>query len=1740
MIQPVFAKRYQLGQIIRSDRLTVLRQATDTKTEMPVALAIYPDMNQAALERQLQFQRKIELASRVSHPNLLDILSHDEFNGTPYVVYEAIENETLASRIPKIQNIDTSIEMMHQMTSAIEAMHQNSILHGHIRPGHIYFNNADILKIGGLGNNLLIDLTSVTRPEDVVSVFGYLSPEQSGILRSPVDHRSDIYSLGILFYELLTGRLPYDADEMTTLIHQHIARRPAPPATINNNIPAVIEEMVLRLIEKEPQSRYQTLSALCDDLQEYQHRQAKGEKAISFQIARRDRLKTLSYHTRLIGRDEEINHLKHLVDECTRSRGTLCLVYGEAGMGKSRLIDEIRGYVHARGDLFLAGKYSPYESKTPYRVFSIAITAYVEKVKRMSPEKQTAIKAKMNHTIGKLGGEIVKIAPAVVDLLGEPPELITLEPEKEKTRFLVTLTNFILALGSPESPAVIFLDDMQWCDKESIELLKIISENIVDQAVLIIASFRDEEVDDDHPLAHAIQQLQAKTAPLVKIPLNRFDIQETAQVTAQILMENTEAVLPLAEELTQRSRGNPFFLIEILHSLVDAGIIYLKDHHYQYDIDSVKEAVLPENVIEMVINRIENIAPENRTILSYASVMGNAIQFQLLVDTVRQPHEIVLNAVEAGISQQLLTWDVTGKETFYFSHDRIHQAFYERLSKTEKIPLHEHIGNTLEKGNVANPEPVLLDLAYHFTKAEMTDKSLYYSRLAAHMARRAHSYQTALELYTTARNILAARNAQHSEEYLEILENLGELYRVIGEFDRSMQYLQEAEQLVADNDLLRRVHILSLQSDTLWHNGRLEESIQTLKDILKLLGLSCPDSKTTINAGLLWQFSIQMAHIALPFIFISSKYRQDQKRIVAVNTLRKLAHIYFFRDIKTAVYYMFRWLNLIEKTGPSKELAYAYISVIAFWSVLPWFGRVRKYFKKGVAIAEEINDPLLEGIGYAYYGALGCYLTNNMSQAHTYTRKAIKILKERGEFMGLGVAFSFSDQSSMLLGRFAEAKIENTEFIRILKQVDALQPLGWILSNRALLLVLYEGPSDKLFDLIKESLALKQQTHDKTSVMHTKCILSLALLRKNEFNKAIETVEESIKQFRRFQAPWTFNDLTIAAQIYVDSVSQQPELDETTRKHYLKRAGCFIRKASAVSFFYPFFRGWLYQVRGTYHWHNGRKHRAYKLWDKGLRWLHNNKGNPGGDKYRIASILLEKATFLLMDFPGNKTAHQHIIQARDIFRDLGCTMDLKRATALLETVSPEETLDSRHALTQSRHLQSLLSVTQAIGSIFDIEALLTEIMAYAIQTTGAERGFLFLYETDELVLKNAFPPVKEKRFSYETFKISYALITQVEERQQAYIAGCNTHTPDSIKSELARYAIKQVMCVHLKAKETSSGIIYLDSSLAEGMFGREELALMQSFAVQASISIENAYLYSNLESMVEKQTRQLRDAQQQLIDNAHQAGMADIAVGVLHNVGNVLNSVRTSIHAMHEVLRRSKGFEGIARANQMLREKMSVIDDFIANDPKGKTLLHYYLNIGDILQDNQKAIRGELDRLTEKIEVITNIITAQQRYASAGGLSEKQDIVAIANDALAMQEESLKRRSIEVTRIFDPVPAIMADKTKLIHVLINIIQNATDALAGINGKRELRIAITSQNGTVRVAARDNGPGITPHHLEKIFAHGYTTKPEGHGFGLHTSANYMTEMGGRMWAESDGRGKGSTFILAFPTQTGESP
>jgi len=456
----------------------------------------------------------------------------------------------------------------------------------------------------------------------------------------------------------------------------------------------------------------------------------------------------------------------------------------------------------------------------------------------------------------------------------------------------------------------------------------------------------------------------------------------------------------------------------------------------------------------------------------------------------------------------------------------------------------------------------------------------------------------------------------------------------------------------------------------------------------------------------------------------------------------------------------------------------------------------------------------------------------------------------------------------------------------------------------------------------------------------------------------------------------------------------------------------------------------------------------------------------------------------------------------------------------------------------------VVKAQQAISGEIVLERLVTTLLRVAIENAGAQHGALLLPDGDTLTVAASSTPASED----SPRALPWSLLAYVRRTQEpVLIDDASKPHPFSADAYLAGSRIRSVLCLPLMRQDTFSGALYLENNLATNAFSPARLTLLGHIASQAAISIENARLYADvrrakaalhdanneLEHRVEERTRELKEAQARLVSTAREVGMAEVASNVLHNVGNVLTSAVVNLEMMRNGVAALR-LHQLKRATAMVLEHRDTLADFLTTDARGRQLPDYLSALSDELLRGQSSLMEEMDAMGQHVEHIRAIVQVQQTYAKTSLLTEECDLVQLITDALRIQLPALQRHGVHVTQELSAVPRVMVDKHKVLQILVNLISNAKHALeTRPEGQRELCVRLRAEQQRAFIQVVDNGMGIAPELRGRLFSHGFTTRKDGHGFGLHSSALTASLLGGRVTLESEGVGLGATATLELP-------
>ncbi|MFM0632435.1 trifunctional serine/threonine-protein kinase/ATP-binding protein/sensor histidine kinase [Paraburkholderia xenovorans] len=786
-----------------------LYRARRTTDGMPVLLKRPPEPAEAAQSARLK--REYLLLQSLNVAGIAKPLALVKEGGGLALILEYFAGESLGAVLGRELRMDVALclRIGHHLADALAGIDRAKVIHRDIRP-------ANILVAPATGQVLLVDFTLTTAqetntvpPEGVVVPLGdwaYVSPEQTGRMNRQVDYRTAFYSMGVLLYRMLSGQLPFEANDPLEWTHCHIARMPTPPHEIVPGVPQPVSDIVMKLLAKLPEDRYQSAYGLRADLDRCLAHWLASGRIEPFPLGTEDIPERFQVPRKLYGRDEEARWLLDAFQHMTSTgQAVLASVCGYSGIGKSALVDALRKPIVAKHGYFISGKFDQYQRDIPYATVT---QAFRELVRQLLAESETDIagwRQRIQAAVGVNGQLIVDVLPQVEIIIGPQPPVAALSPSDAQNRFRIVLRQFVAVFASEDHPLVVFLDDLQWTDAVCLTLIEDLITHPDTRYLLLIGAYRDNEVDASHPLATTLETIRHSGAPVTDLKLAPLSLVHLNELVADTLHASPVVCEPLTRLVYERTEGNPFFFIQFLDTLHKEGLLRHDTRHWawQWDLDQIKAKDFADNVVDLVIGKLRQLSVPAQEALQLAACLGNTFELRHLALVSRKSATETEVCLAAAVRERLLLrTHGSGK----FLHDRIQQAAYSLIPASQHAVIHLRIGRVLLANLTADElTEHLFDVANQFNRgAALLDDRDEKAQVAA-VDLRAGRKAKASAAYASARVYLAAGIALLDEKdwgnRYELMFSLrlasAECEFLTGDFDHAERLIAELLQRTA-------------------------------------------------------------------------------------------------------------------------------------------------------------------------------------------------------------------------------------------------------------------------------------------------------------------------------------------------------------------------------------------------------------------------------------------------------------------------------------------------------------------------------------------------------------------------------------------------------------------------------------------------------------------------------------------------------------------------------------------------------------------------------------------------------------------------------------------------------------------------------------------------------------------------------------------------------------------------------
>ena len=929
----------------------------------PVLLRRSADGAPQTGERTL-FERELEICRDLEVPGVLTALdlvgSGNEGSGNdPMLVLADAPGVPLDQVLRQrgVLPLVASLEIGRRLAGTLSELHRRDVVHRDLRPANIIYDaESRQTHLTGLGRASRVpgEAWRIRAPNRLEGDPVYLAPEATGRLRRQLDYRADLYSLGVVLFEMLTGRPPFDTADPMALVHAHITLDPPDPGTLRPGIPAVVSAILHKLLAKTAEERYQSSLGLAYDLERCLEPLAGEGEIDFFEPGEHDAAERFEFPQTLIGREMELRWLEDALESAptrkTPTRKKLRLVSGHSGVGKTSLVEEVRLSVVRRQGLFASGKCDP--GATPYDAILNALHDLIEQKLGEPPDQVEAWLRRLREELGPNLGVMTELLPALQRLVGESPPVPDIRAENSRNRFYRCVGAFLATLSGDavgEAPLVLFLDDLQWVDPASMEL---VSSLLTGDAgsFLLLGAYRDNEVGKDHLLTRAVEALSSRGADVDTLRLSPLTESALARLVAEALRLPPSETAPLAELVYRKTAGNPFFVRTFLSTLDHRRLLRLTSvtlpqstlRRRTWDLQQIASLEATENVIELVAHRLTELPPTARRTVAVASMLGKKIDVSTLaaVCGTREAESILIEACHAGLLMM-----VDGHYTFV--HDRVREGAYELLREKERTAIHLRIGRFLqdEAGSSDSPKTDrdLFEIVDHLNQAAhlLADpvKRLELSRLNAEAGRQARAlgaFATAYDYLNRAIELLdTATTAQGADPWREDYELTLTLHAAAVDV-ASLSQNDAAVERLSDVLLANARHFLdsvpAYEARITMHNARHEEeaAIRVALDIVDRLGIKIsfdPDPPELRSLMLATRRTVQTVLDEVEEKSIQAlPVMRDPSRLAATRLLVKLTLITSWGWVRLFRFAICRFADLTVSGGIGPATPIAYIS----------------------------------------------------------------------------------------------------------------------------------------------------------------------------------------------------------------------------------------------------------------------------------------------------------------------------------------------------------------------------------------------------------------------------------------------------------------------------------------------------------------------------------------------------------------------------------------------------------------------------------------------------------------------------------------------------------------------------------------------------------------------------------------------------------------------------------------------
>ncbi|MDC0672326.1 ATP-binding sensor histidine kinase [Nannocystis radixulma] len=1394
-------------------------------------------------------------------------LALETHEGMPALVMEEFAGESLDHLLGAPMALENFLELAARIAAAVAELHEREIVHRDLKPQNILVDaETGQVKLTdfGLASRLPREHTTTESPRLIEGSLPYLSPEQTGRMNRAIDSRADLYALGVVFYELLTGRLPFEATDPLEWVHYHVARAPQPLSSFVPGLPEVLSALVLRLLAKMAEDRYQTARGLQFDLERCLGELRDKGRIDRFPLGAHDVSDRFQIPEKLYGREDEVAALLAAFDRVVAAGAPeLVLVCGYSGIGKSVLVHELHKPVVRRRGFFISGKFDQYVREIPYSTIVQAFGELVLEILAESEERIAGWRQRLGDALGNNGQLIVDVIPQIELVIGPQPAVPELPPTEALNRFRSVFRQFIGVFARKEHPLALVLDDLQWADSATLGLLEELMTYPETRVLLVVGAYRDNEVNPAHPLMLALDRVRKEHARVSDIVLGPLSREHLAALLGDTLRRGREDVAPLARLVHEKTAGNPFFVSQFLTELHEERLIEFDGRAgvWRWDVAQIRAKGFTDNVVELMLGKLVRLPETTREALKQLACLGNSAEVALLLTACgrseSQMHADLWEAVRAGLVLRL-------NDSYKFIHDRVQEAAYSLIPEEQRAEMHLRIGRLLLS---QLPEEAIAEWVFDVVNqlnhgvALITDphekETLCRLDFQAGRKAKASIAHAAARSYLAQAAALLPQDAWYTryEETLALTLELSECEYLVGDFQRADALFDLILQRARSNPDQARVHRLRMRLYQL--TGRFDDAVAVALIGLRLFGVSFPATEAESQAAFEAEHRVlaealrgrRVADLADAPIAVDV-----DARVILGLLSEALSPSYLARP-QLFPLLVIKALHYSLQYGNTEESCFAYSAYGAVLvSNLGDIDGAYEFSLLALRLNEKFNDPKMKGKLLLVHGGNVNFWRRSFATSLPFLERGILASLEIGDLL-----FAFYNAYLAIWLR-VEKGDPLDEVIEVLRRYAALSERSHFeVGVRCFLLLeqfvadlrgaaARDGPDPRQAHTEAQCLAFLQRAGFGWGIAHHHIMQQvLACFEERHADARAAAVQAAaiLGELRANPAEAThhfYHALALTALYPQAGAEEQRRLAQTLagQLQTLKRwaANCpenYANRHALVSAEVARIEGRYLEAEGLY------EDAIHSARDNGFM-------QQEALAYELASRFYRARGFV-------QFADTYLRDARSCYERWGADGKVRRIDQQHPELREARFFAPTATFAVGPEQLDLLSVTKAsqtISSELVLDELIRTLLRVSLEQGGAQRGALILSRGGALsieaeavldhdgVATTILPsaPVSSSK------GVPTSLVHYVQRTRQRVILGDAAADAGKFAGDdyFAVHRPRSVLCLPILRQAELIGLLYLENDLLAGAFTAERLTALALLATQAAISMENALL----------------------------------------------------------------------------------------------------------------------------------------------------------------------------------------------------------------------------------------------------------------------------------------------------------